>query len=86
MHKMHWPDQRNCHQTSHNVKIICALYCFPLVWTYNERKSKSIPETDPHFRRVQCNPNMCFGVGNKNHDYKEKILEILWGPNTAMSN
>ena len=47
---------------------------------------KNIPATDPHFRRVQCNPNMCFGVGNKNHDNKEKILEILWGPNIAMSN
>ena len=50
------------------------------------RKSKNIPATDPHFRRVQCNPNMCFGVGNKNHDYKEKFLKILWGPNIAMSN
>ena len=47
---------------------------------------KNIPATDPHFHRVQCNPNMCFKVGNKNHDYKEKFLEILWGPNIAMSN
>ena len=27
-----------------------------------------------------------FEGGNKNHDYKEKFLEILWDPNIAMSN
>ena len=31
-------------------------------------------------------PTCVLGVGNKNHGYKEKFLEILWGPNIAMSN
>ena len=45
-----------------------------------------MPATDPHFLRVQCNPNMYFGGGNKKHDYKEKFMEILWDPNIVMSN
>ena len=31
-------------------------------------------------------PTCVLGEGNKNYDYKEKFLEILWGPNLAMSN
>ena len=54
-----------CSQYLYNVKIICS------------RGSKNIPMTDPHFLHVQCNLNMHFGGGNKNHDYKETNLEIL---------
>ena len=71
------------HRTyTYNVKIICSLSCRPFIMT----QSKNIPMTDPHFLHVQCNLNMHFGGGNKNHDYKETDLEILWDTMRSIYN
>ena len=69
-------------QNLYNVKIICSLSCRPFIMT----QSKHIPMTDPHFLHVQCNLNMHFGGGNKNHDYKETNLEILWNTMRSIYN
>ena len=69
-------------QNLYNVKIICSLSYRPFIMT----QSKNIPMTDPHFRHVQCNLNMHFGGGNKNHDYKETNLKILWDTMRSIYN
>ena len=69
-------------QNLYNVKIICSLSCRPFIMT----QSKNIPMTDPHFLHVQCNLNMHFGGGNKNHDYTETNLEILWDTMRSIYN
>ena len=69
-------------QNLNNVKIICSLSCRPFIMT----QSKNISVTDPHFLHVQCNLNMHFGGGNKNHDYKETNLEILWDTMRSIYN
>ena len=69
-------------QNLYNVKSICSLSCCPFIMT----QSKNIPMTDPHFLHVQCNLNMHFGGGNKNHDYKETNLEILWDTMRSIYN
>ena len=69
-------------QNLYNVKIICSLSCRPFIMT----QSKNIPMTDPHFLHVQCNLNMHFGGGSKNHDYKEINLEILWDTMRSIYN
>ena len=76
----HWQGKGS--QNLYNVKIICSLSCRPFIMT----QSKNIPMTDPHFLHVQCNLNMHFGGGNKNHDYKETNLEILWDTMRSIYN
>ena len=69
-------------QNLYNVKIICSLSCRPFIMA----QSKNTPMTDPHFLHVQCNFNMHFGGGNKNHDYKETNLGILWDTMRSIYN
>ena len=86
MHRLHWPEATKLSpdltQCENHLRTVLLSVNMD-VMSGNLKISLRLTHIFVVYNAI---PTCVLGVGNKNHDYKEKFLEILWGPNIAMSN